>query len=123
MKIFFVFLLSLFLLSCKQTDKNLLSQDVMEKILWDITQADVFTQDFISKDSSKNLTVENLKLQQKIFAKYKTDKKIFYRSYEYYLKHEELLKPLLDSIIIKNGRIRENLRLKKIIKADDEQVK
>ena len=78
MKIFFVFFLSLFLLSCKQTDKNLLPKDVMEKILWDITQADIFTQDFISKDSSKNLTVENLKLQQKIFAKYKIDKKTFF---------------------------------------------
>ena len=95
----------------------------MEKILWELTQADIFTQDFISKDSSKNLTVENLKLQQKIFAKYKTDKNIFYKSYEYYIKHNELLKPLLDSMIVKNGRTRETSRLKKIIKAADEQVK
>ena len=122
MKIFFLFLLSLFLLSCKQNDKEILSSDKMENILWELTQADLFTQDFISKDSSKNLTLENLKLQQKIFAKYKTNKKVFYRSYEYYIKHEELLKPILDSMVLKNGRIRENLRLKKIIKAD-EQVK
>ena len=94
----------------------------MEKILWDITQADIFTQDFISKDSAKNLTAENLKLQQKIFAKHKTDRKVFYRSYEYYIKHEELLKPMLDSMVAKNGRIREAMRLKKIIKSD-EQVK
>lgn len=122
MKIFFLFLLSLFLLSCKQNDKEILSSDEMENILWELTQADIFTQDFISKDSSKNLTLENLKLQQKIFAKYKTNKKVFYRSYEYYIKREELLKPILDSMVLKNGRIRENLRLKKIIKAD-EQVK
>ena len=122
MKIFFLFLLSLFLLSCKQNDKEILSSDEMENILWELTQADIFTQDFISKDSSKNLTLENLKLQQKIFAKYKTNKKVFYRSYEYYIKQEELLKPILDSMVLKNGRIRENLRLKKIIKAD-EQVK
>ena len=122
MKIFFLFLLSLFLLSCKQNDKEILSSDEMENILWELTQADIFTQDFISKDSSKNLTLENLKLQQKIFAKYKTNKKVFYRSYEYYIKREELLKPILDSMVLKNGRIREKLRLKKIIKAD-EQVK
>ena len=123
MKLFFLSLLSLFFLSCKQNDKNILSSDKMENILWELTQAEIFTQDFISKDSSKNLTVENLKLQQKIFAKYKTDKIIFYRSYEYYIKHNELLKPLLDSMIVKNGRTRETSRLKKIIKAADEQVK
>ena len=94
----------------------------MEKIVWDLTQADVFTQEFISKDSTKNLAIENLKLQQKIFAKYKTDKKIFYKSYEYYLKHDELLKPLLDSMVVRNGRIRDNIRLKKI-KPINEQTK
>ena len=122
MKLLFLVFLSLALFSCKQTERDILSKDKMEKILWDLTEADVFTQDFISKDSSKNLTLENLKLQQKIFAKYKTDKKSFYRSFKYYLKHEELLKPLLDSIVVKNGRERENIRLKKI-KPINEQAK
>jgi 2-succinyl-5-enolpyruvyl-6-hydroxy-3-cyclohexene-1-carboxylate synthase len=95
----------------------------MEKIIWELTEADVFTQDFISKDSSKNLEKENLKLQLKIFAKNKTDRKTFYKSYDYYLKHEELLKPLLDTIIVRNGRIRESMRLRKIIKPINEQIK
>ena len=123
MKLLLPVFLCLALFSCLQSEKDILSEDKMEKILWDLTQADVFTQDFISKDSAKNLTLENFKLQQKIFAKYKTDRKTFYRSYDYYLKHDELLKPLLDSMVVKNGRIRETLRLKKNIKADDEQAK
>ena len=94
MKIFLGFFLSLFLLCCNQKDHPVLSPDKMEIIMWELTQADVFTQDFIAKDSSKNLVKENLKLQQKIFAKNKTDRKTFYKSYDYYLKHEELLKPL-----------------------------
>ena len=122
MKTFFLIFCSVLFFSCKNGSKDVLSPDKMEKILWDITQADIFTQDFISKDSAKNLTAENLKLQQKIFAKHKTDRKFFYRSYEYYIKHEELLKPILDSMVAKNGRIREAMRLKKIIKSD-EQVK
>lgn len=122
MKTFFLIFCSVLVFSCKNSSKDVLSPDKMEKILWDITQADIFTQDFISKDSAKNLTAENLKLQQKIFAKHKTDRKFFYRSYEYYIKHEELLKPILDSMVAKNGRIREAMRLKKIIKSD-EQVK
>ena len=122
MKILFLFFLSVFLLSCNKTEKDILSPDKMEKILWELTKSEVFTQEYISKDSSKNLSLENLKLQQKIFAKYNTEKKIFYKSYEYYLKHDELLKPLLDSMVVRNGRIRENIRLKKI-KPINEQTK
>ena len=123
MKVFLSFFLSFFLLSCKQNNQSILSPDNMEKILWELTQADVFTQDFIIKDSSINLEKENLKIQLKIFSKNNTDRKSFYKSYDYYLKHEELLKPLLDSIVVRNGRIRDNMRLKKIIKPINEQVK
>ena len=123
MKVFLSFFLSVFLLCCKQNNQPILLPDKMEKILWELTQADVFTQDFIIKDSSINLEKENLKIQLKIFSKNNTDRKSFYKSYDYYLKHEELLKPLLDSIVVRNGRIRENMRLKKIIKPINEQVK
>lgn len=123
MKVFLSFFLSFFLLCCKQNNQSILSSDKMEKIVWELTQADVFTQDFIIKDSSINLEKENLKIQLKIFSKNNTDRKSFYKSYDYYLKHEELLKPLLDSIVVRNGRIRENMRLKKIIKPKNEQVK
>lgn len=123
MKIFFLFFFCLFLLSCKQTKKDILAPDKMEKILWEITKAEVFTQEYMSKDSSKNLSLENLKLQQKIFAKYQTDKKTFYKSYDYYIHHEELLKPLLDSMIVKNGRIKENIKFDKTTKGTHEQVK
>ena len=123
MKGFYYFIICIFLFGCKQNDKKILSKEKMEKIMWELTQADVFTQDFISKDSSKNLEKENLKLQLKIFSKNSTDRKSFYKSYDYYLKHEELLKPLLDTLIVRNGRIRENIRLKKTIKAANGQVK
>lgn len=122
MKIFLGFFLCVFLLCCKQNGNSVLSPDKMEKIIWELTQADVFTQDFIAKDSSKILEKENLKLQLKIFSKNKTDRKTFYNSYDYYLKHEELLKSLLDTIINRNGRIRESMRLRKIIKPKNEQI-
>ena len=123
MKVCLSFFFSFFLLCCKQNNQSILSSDKMEKIVWELTQADVFTQDFIIKDSSINLEKENLKIQLKIFSKNNTDRKSFYKSYDYYLKHEELLKPLLDSIVVRNGRIRENMRLKKIIKPIHEQAK
>ena len=117
------FFIIMFLFGCKQNDNSVLSPDKMEKVLWELTQADIFTQEFIAKDSSKDLEKENLKLQLKIFSINKTDRKAFYKSYEYYLKHEELLKPLLDTMVVRNGRIRENMKLKKIIKGQNEQSK
>lgn len=91
--------------------------------MWEQTKADAFTREFISKDSLKDLTIENFKLQEKIFAKYKVDRKTFYKSYDYYLKHEELMKPLLDTIVVRNGRARDNERIKQILKPDNEQIK
>ena len=123
MKIFFGFFLSGFLLCCQQNNGSVLSPDKMEHIMWELTQADVFTQEFLAKDSLKNLERENLELQMKIFAKNKTDRKTFYKIYDFYLKHEEILRPLLDTIVVRNGRIRENIRLKKIIKSANGQVK
>lgn len=123
MKLIYFFLGTMLLYACKANPKGILSAEKMERILWDLTKADAFTQEFIVKDTSADLVKENLKLQQKIFAKNNTDRKTFYKSYEFYLSHEELLKPLLDSIVVKNGRIKENERLKKIIKVDDAQIK
>ena len=109
--------------ACKSNEKAILSSDKMEIILWDLTKANAFTQEFIIKDTNADLIKENLKLQQKIFAKNNTDRKTFYKSYYYYLNHNELLKPLLDSIVVKNGRIKEKERLRKIIKSDHGQTK
>ena len=125
MKFIYCFALYILLLSCNRNKlpSGVLSFDKMEKILWEQTKADAFTQEFISKDSSKDLTIENFKLQEKIFAKYKVDRKTFYKSYAYYLKHDDLMKPLLDTIVVRNGRARDNQRIKNILKPENEQIK
>ena len=123
MRFIYYFILYFLFISCNRNKlpNGILSFDVMEKILWEQTKADAFTQEFISKDASKNLMQENFKLQEKIFAKYKIDKKTFYNSYYYYLKHDELMKSLLDTIVVRNGRIRDNQRIKNILKPINEQ--
>lgn len=123
MRVVYYFFLYFLILSCNrnQLPNGILSFDVMEKILWEQTKADAFTQEFISKDSSKDLMIENFKLQEKIFAKYKVDRKTFYNSYDYYLKHDDLMKPLLDTIVARNGRAKDNQRIKNILKPDNEQ--
>lgn len=125
MKFIYCFALYILLISCNRNKlpKDILSFDKMEKVLWEQAKADAFTQEFISKDSSKDLTHENFKLQEKIFAKYKIDRKSFYNSYQYYLKHDNLMKDLLDTIVVRNGRARDNQRIKNILKPENEQIK
>ena len=85
--------------------------------MWEQMRADAFIKDYLARDTTKNLARENLLLQDKIFKKYKTSGEVFYKSYDYYLKHDFMMKNLLDSIIAKevraNEKAKDTLKLKK----------
>jgi hypothetical protein len=90
------------------TDKKsegIIEPEKMQDVLWDYIRADVFTTDFISVDTSKNLPAENVKLQKAIFAKYKITKEDFYKSYTYYQQHPDQMQVLLDSMTVRKRRI------------------
>ncbi len=115
MRIFIALMLVAMLVSCNGNLPNgILGQEKMESILWEQMQADAFTREFVVKDTSKKMNEENLKLQQKIFAKYKTDKETFYKSYKYYLSNKDILKPLIDSIVSKQTRQKQEGFIKQI---------
>ena len=82
----------------------ILKPAVMQKVMWDILRADAFTFDFIKRDSTKKPEAENVKLQQQVFAIHKVSKEDFYKSYNYYKVHPDLLQPILDSMISKATR-------------------
>lgn len=96
------------LFSC-QDKKNteILKPEKMQAVLWDIIRADNFTTDFIKKDSTKNPNEENIKMQIEIFAMHKITKDNFYNSLAYYKNNTGLLKPILDSIIIKAEKTKQ----------------
>jgi hypothetical protein len=88
--------------SCGNKDKlpeGVLKPEKMQAVLWDVIKADVFTTEFIKKDSSKNATAENLKLQQQIFAIHKVTKADFYSSYDYYKTNTAEFKKIIDSMV------------------------
>ena len=118
MKAFCRIFACIILVSCSsgQTPADILPPEKMEQVLWDQLRADAFTSVFVSKDSTKNLQQVNLELQEKIFQKDHTDKESFYRSYQYYLDHGEVMKDILDSMIAKQSRLREKERMKEMIK-------
>ena len=93
--------------SCGNKDKlpaGVLNPVKMQAVLWDVIKADVFTTDYIKKDSSKNATAENLKLQQQIFAIHKITKADFYTSYDYYKTNTVEFKKIIDSMVTQAER-------------------
>jgi hypothetical protein len=71
----------------------------MQKVMWDVLRADAFAFDFIKRDSTKKPEAENVQLQQQIFLIHKVSKEAFYKSYNFYKVHPDLMQPILDSMI------------------------
>lgn len=92
---------------------EILSTGKMQVVLWDMLQADAFTQNYIKRDSSKNALVENAALQKKIFELHKISREDFYTSYDYYTTHPDVMKTILDSISVKVERDRNRLMKEK----------
>jgi Domain of unknown function (DUF4296) len=88
---------------------GLLNRQKMQAVMWDIIGADTFTEQFIKKDSSKNAPLENMRLQNKIFALHKVTRADFYKSYDYYISHSDLMKVILDSMTAKAERDRDKM--------------
>ena len=78
---------------------GILAPKKMQDVFWDYIRADVYSTEFLKKDSNKNVVLENLKLQEKIFKLHNTTREEFYRSYSWYLDHKELMTIVMDSII------------------------
>ena len=91
----------------EQLPAGVLKPEKMKAVLWDVIKADVFTAEFIKKDSSKNATAENLKLQQQIFAIHKVTKADFYNSYDYYKGNTGEFKKIIDSMVTQAERKKE----------------
>lgn len=97
--------------SCTSKDKipdDVLQPAKMQAVLWDVIKADVFTAEFIKKDSAKNATAENVKLQQQIFAIHKITRADFYNSYDYYKLNTVTFKKVIDSMIATAERNKYN---------------
>jgi len=112
MKVFLISIIVIFITGCaNNSTKNtaILEKEKMQVVLWDIMQANSFTEHFIVKDTIKNAQVANAQLQQKIFKLHNTSREQFYRSYNYYSSKPELMKTLLDSITAKGERGRTKM--------------
>ncbi len=112
MKYLFLIIGFFFITSCANkggTPSGILDKEKMQSVMWDIIRAEAFTDQFIKKDSSKNVLLENIQLQAKIFSIHKVSREQYDKSYAYYFSHTDLIRVVLDSMTAKAERERNGL--------------
>jgi hypothetical protein len=97
------------------SDKNsvpgdILSQDKMEQVIWDMAQADQYAALYLAKDSAHiDRKAETMRLYAEVFRLHQVTADEFRKSYRYYLGHPELNQLLFDSVISRGVRARTEL--------------
>ncbi len=97
--------------SCTDKDKipaGVLPKDKMEKVLWDMIQAERYRESFI-RDSSKNLKTETFKLYAQVFEIHQISKDEFIKSYKFYMSRPDIARIMFDSLATRANRRREEL--------------
>ncbi|HEU4860969.1 MAG TPA: DUF4296 domain-containing protein [Chitinophagaceae bacterium] len=82
----------------KKIPKDILPQNEMRKVMWDLMRADAYVADFIMKDSTRNQKAESAILYEKIFDIHSTSQETFKKSLEFYESRPDLFKAISDSL-------------------------
>jgi hypothetical protein len=78
--------------------KDVIPQNEMRKLMWDLMRADAYVADFVMKDSTCNQKEESAILYEKIFAIHSTTQEAFKKSLAFYESRPDLLKVVTDSL-------------------------
>ena len=96
------------LFSCSSKDNvpgAILQPDKMGDVLWDVMRVQFLSEELASTDSTINKEDELKRLTDKVFKIHKTTSEKFDKSYDWYIKHPELLNRIFDSIQVQKQRI------------------
>lgn len=98
-------------LACTNRSKipsDVLARDQMEKVMWDMIQADRFSSQFMERDTTvrKNIKMENLKLYEQVFKIHEVSREEFIRSFNFYLSRPDLNRVLFDTLSARANRRR-----------------
>lgn len=100
MRILFFFAL-IFIYSCSSRQEipvDILSQEKMGVIMWDMFRADEFVSNFGRRDSSHTVKDKSTYFYEEIFRIHKTNKSQFEKSITFYNLHPDLFKTVVDSL-------------------------
>ena len=112
MRYLFFIILVISINSCTDkggTPSGILGREKMQAVMWDMIRADAFTEQFIKRDSSKNIFQENSRLQNSIFSIHHVNRSQYLKSYDYYIGHTNLIREVLDSMLAKAQRDRDGI--------------
>lgn len=106
MRRLFLFLLITGFMGCSQPGipKDILKPEKMQAVYWDYLKADIFANEYITRDSSLDDSLENARLQLQVFKLHNITRQEFYKSYEYYLNHRDLMKDMLDTMLVRQKK-------------------
>lgn len=82
----------------KEVPDGIIPLRPMQKVVWDVLQADELAYQRKVTDSSLNLKTVSFALYDTVFAIHKTSRETFYKSYEFYQRKPELYKKLMDGV-------------------------
>jgi len=97
------------------SDKNsvpgdILSQDKMEQVMWDMAQADQYAALYLVKDSALiDRKTETMRLYAEVLRLHQVTPEEFRKSYRYYLSRPELNQLLFDSVVARGVRARTEM--------------
>lgn len=95
--------------------KDVIPQNEMRTIMWDLMRADAYVTDFIMKDSTRDKKKESSKLYEKIFEIHATTQETFKKSLAFYQSRPDLFKAISDSLKVDEKRSQQYTDEKKVL--------
>lgn len=92
--------------------KDIIAQKKMEKIMWDMVQADRYVSNFIMNRSTDSLDVRKKNaaiFYERVFDLNKISREDFLKSYNFYLGRPDITKKMFDSISARADRQRDQI--------------
>jgi hypothetical protein len=110
MRIVYLLIIILLVFACTKKDKipgDVIPQQKMEKVLWDMILADRFAAQFLVKDSSKiNLKAKTFELYEQVFQINGISRENFISSFKFYMSRPDISKIMFDSISVRANRMK-----------------
>ena len=95
---------------CTRKDKlprDVIPQQKMEKVLWDMVLADRFAAQFLIKDSLKtNVQTKTFELYEQVFQIHEISREHFISSFKFYMSRPDISKVMFDSISVRANRLK-----------------
>lgn len=111
MKAMVVLMVAIFFAGCNRFSPAIIPVNKMTKVMWDMIQVDEFATGYLTKDSSKNIKTERMKLYQQVFQLHQVSEKAYFASFKYYSARPDLFKTVIDSLSERATREQRNLHV------------